>query len=163
VLIGGDAATGAMRRELDHRPGRPRGNAAGVEINGNFISGPLTISSTTGHSAAARYRLGARNREHGSRARADHDTAVCHPQPVGLGRTAGFEQHPLGLAEVELLGRYSKWTYWIDRTDSVLRHVSERSWAPAKRGTVRNLSSEEVVVLVERYRAGHDDRAGGAV
>jgi hypothetical protein len=48
VLIGGDAATGAMRRELDHRPGRPRGNAAGVEINGNFISGPLTISSTTG-------------------------------------------------------------------------------------------------------------------
>jgi DNA-binding NarL/FixJ family response regulator len=55
---------------------------------------------------------------------------------------------------VELLGRYSNWTYWIDRTESVLRDVSERSWAPAERGIVRKLSSEEVVVLVERYRAG---------
>jgi DNA-binding NarL/FixJ family response regulator len=32
--------------------------------------------------------------------------------------------------------------------------VSERSSAPAKRGTVRKLSTEEVVVLVERYWAG---------
>jgi hypothetical protein len=56
------------------------GNAAGVEINGKVISGPLTISGTSRHSATARGSVHA-NREHGSRARADHDIAVCHPQP----------------------------------------------------------------------------------
>ena len=56
---------------------------------------------------------------------------------------------------MELLGRYSNWTYWVDRTSWMWHHATNRPRGPAVlRATVRKLSSEEVDVLVERYRSG---------
>jgi hypothetical protein len=65
-----------------------------------------------------------------------------------LGR--GSNKDPL----MELLGRYSKWTYWIDRTGSLQRLVSREPSVPVRHRRVRKLSIEKVDVLVELYRSG---------
>jgi DNA-binding CsgD family transcriptional regulator len=70
-------------------------------------------------------------------------------------RTAAFGGHGWSkTAMVELVGRYSKWTYWVQLTNTLQRHRSKRPRRLVKRAPVRKLSTEEVAVLLERYRSG---------
>jgi DNA-binding transcriptional ArsR family regulator len=55
----------------------------------------------------------------------------------------------------ELLGRYSNWTSWANRTRSIERTGANRpETSPRTRGTARRLSDDEVTELVARYHAG---------
>jgi hypothetical protein len=56
---------------------------------------------------------------------------------------------------VELLGRYSNWTSWIDCLQSVDQEGGHgRQNRPRARGTARRLSDGDVTDLVARYRDG---------
>ena len=61
-----------------------------------------------------------------------------------------------GADGVELLGRYSRWTYWKKNAERILRHTSRdgSKSAPRLRQKIRKLSEDEVAQLIEAYRAG---------
>jgi hypothetical protein len=69
--------------------------------------------------------------------------------------TAGFEYDALGITGVELLGRYSNRTNWTELPERLLQTCqSGRPEAPARRGTVRRLSPEQIAELVDEYNSG---------
>jgi lambda repressor-like predicted transcriptional regulator len=60
------------------------------------------------------------------------------------------------LTWVELLGRYSRWTYWKKNAERILGHTLQdgRKAGRPLRQLVRKLANEEVSRLVEAYQAG---------
>jgi hypothetical protein len=60
-----------------------------------------------------------------------------------------------GAFVVELLGRYSNWIYWAERTRSLAKNSSNRANRDhISRGTARRLNRAEVAALADGYRAG---------
>ena len=78
-----------------------------------------------------------------------HDAAVALSRsPLG---GPGFESH-----EVDLLGRYSRWTYWKKDTERIFHHTlrdGRRRVGPLPQ-QVRKLADQEVARLVGTYQAG---------
>ena len=72
--------------------------------------------------------------------------------PAGSQRVATKVQ----VTRVELLGRYSRWTYWKKGTDRIFRHTLRKRTnpTPALPHRVRKLTDDEVARLVEAYQAG---------
>ena len=80
-----------------------------------------------------------------------------------VGYSAGSAPGPSGpngasclLTRVELLGYYSKWTYWKERTDRIFRYTIRKSSNPAilLQNHHRKLSAAQIGQLVEQYQAG---------
>jgi hypothetical protein len=56
---------------------------------------------------------------------------------------------------VELLGRYSNWAYWTDRTRALAENRANRvNRARIPRGRARRLTQDEASALADGYQAG---------
>ena len=79
----------------------------------------------------------------------------CCTLLLATGHTDNVHRWKTASDLVELLGRYSSWTYWTDRVRSLDQTGERRGESrPRGRATAQRLSERDVTDLITRYRDG---------